>query len=65
MKILNQSQLKLRKLSTRSNVLKSGSADQRLMKNVVNNLANLLQDLTTNFRKSQNVYLKSTFFHRF
>jgi syntaxin 16 len=34
-------------------------SDRRLMKNIVANLASSLQDLTTNFRKNQNLYLKS------
>ncbi len=53
--------MKIRKISIRStsngsNVTKS---DKYLIKNVVNNLATSLQELTTYFRKNQNDYLKS------
>lgn len=62
LKILGQSQMKVRKMSIRSNSagIHSSGADKRLIKNVVSNLATALQDLTTDFRKNQNVYLKSS-----
>lgn len=50
--------MNIRKLSIKANSTKSAS-DKRLMKNVVTNLATSLQDLTMNFRKNQNLYLKS------
>lgn len=58
--ILGQSQMKVRKMSIRSNSagMNSSGADKRLIKNVVSNLATALQDLTTDFRKNQNLYLK-------
>jgi syntaxin 16 len=42
--------------------------EQRILKNVISSLAVSLQDLSTNFRKSQSSYLKSeyitiSFFH--
>jgi hypothetical protein len=56
--------MKIRKISKRSSA--SGSnvtiSDKFLIKNVVNNLATSLQDLTTYFRKNQNLYLKSIIF---
>lgn len=60
----SQCQSKIRKLSFKSNAegLRSAMTDKRLMKNVVGNLAQQLQDLTTNFRKNQNAYLKSILF---
>lgn len=58
--VLGQCQMRVRKISIRSN--NSGkcisSSDKRLLKNVVNNLATGLQDLTSEFRKNQNLYLK-------
>ena len=53
--------MKVRKISIKSNSSKyrASSTDQRLIKSVVNNLATNLQELTTSFRKSQNLYLKS------
>jgi syntaxin 16 len=61
----NQSQLKIRRLSSRVNTGQCSQSDKRLIKNVVNNLALQLQELTQNFRKNQNAYLKSKiFFHR-
>ena len=64
-KILGQSQMKIRKMSIKNNSTGVGSSttDKRLIKNVVNNLASALQDLTTEFRKNQNLYLKSNFLH--
>ena len=60
-KILGQSQMKLRKMSIKNNStgVSSSTTDKRLIKNVVNNLASSLQNLTTEFRKNQNLYLKS------
>jgi len=56
--------MKIRKISKRSTT--SGSnvtiSDKFLIKNVVNNLATSLQDLTIYFRKNQNLYLKSITF---
>ena len=37
----------------------TNSTDLRLTKSVVSNLAASLQELTTDFRKNQNLYLKS------
>lgn len=51
--------MKVKKLSLKAYANSSSNTDQRLLKNVVNNLALSLQDLTTNFRKNQNIYLKS------
>lgn len=66
--MISQCQSKIRKLSVQSNVAgqqgfnnnrAAVQTDRRLMKNVVSNLAQQLQELTTSFRKNQNVYLKS------
>lgn len=65
--MVSQCQSKIRKLSQRSNnegFKSGGHTDKRLMRNVVGNLAQQLQDLTTNFRKNQNAYLKSSDFYR-
>lgn len=40
-----------------------GRQEQRLSYNVVSSLAATLQELTVNFRRSQNSYLKSKFFN--
>jgi hypothetical protein len=41
------------------NSTRVSATDQRLMRNVVNSLAASLQDLLNEFRKNQNLYLKS------
>lgn len=56
--ILGQSQMKVRKISIRVGGVHSSRSDQRLIRNVVSNLASSLQNLTTDFRKNQNLYLK-------
>lgn len=58
--ILGQNQMKIRKMSIRNTNSGSNSSytDKCLIKNVVSNLATSLQDLTTFFRKNQNLYLK-------
>jgi syntaxin 16 len=58
--VLGQCQMRVKKFSNKSNMGKiNSSTDKRLLKNVVNNLATALQDLTSDFRKNQNLYLKS------
>lgn len=58
--VLGQCQMKVRKISIRSNNvgMRHSTTDKRLIQNVVSNLATSLQDLTIDFRKSQNLYLK-------
>ncbi len=56
--MLGQSQMKLRKISIQSSRNES-ITDKQLVKNVVNNIASSLQNLTTDFKKNQNLYLKS------
>lgn len=56
--ILGQAQMKVRKISIKSNSIQTGHTDQRLIRNVVKNLASLLQELTSSFRKNQSLYLK-------
>lgn len=57
--ILNQVHLKIRKISIKNNSSSNQSfTDQRLVTNVVKNLASTLQEMTTNFKKNQNIYLK-------
>ena len=51
-------QSKIGKLSSKLNSYNPTMTDKRLIKNVVSNLASQLQELTTNFRKNQNAYLK-------
>ena len=48
----------IRQISNKLNS-KSTSTDKRLIRNVVSNLATQLQELTTNFKTNQNIYLKS------
>jgi syntaxin 16 len=52
--------MKVRKLSIKSNTRSYGSTEgeQRLIRNVVSNLALSLQQMTTEFRTNQNIYLK-------
>ena len=55
--MLSHSQICVKQISNRRN--RVNPPEQRLIANVVNNLATQLQDLTINFRKSQSLYLKS------
>lgn len=57
--MVGQCQSRIRRLSILVNNFNASQTDKRLIKNVVNNLASQLQELTTNFRKNQNGYLKS------
>jgi hypothetical protein len=58
--MVSQCQSKIRRLAIASGSKPTAvQTDKRLMKNVVSNLAQQLQELTTNFRKGQNAYLKS------
>ena len=50
-------QIKIKQISNKKSLVKH--TEQILITNATNSLAKSLQDLTINFRKSQNVYLNS------
>lgn len=54
-KMFNLSQLKIKQIINKKN--RAQKSEQLVMTNVVNSLARSLQELTINFRKSQNTYL--------
>lgn len=57
---MSNCQGKIRKLSIRANSFSSRSyTDERLMNNIVKSLASQLQEITSNYRTNQNLYLKS------
>jgi syntaxin 16 len=59
-KMFNLSQLKIKQIIIKKN--RAQKSEQLVMTNVVNSLARSLQELTINFRKSQNTYLNSIYY---